>query len=119
MDTSPPPMTRITPQLARMKRAVVNLLSDTVTQPGAAMRQAIAAAQVGDDVYGADPTVQQLQRLAAERLGKQAALFVPSCVSAPSVDLVVNADSSANLRTSLQRHHVQPHRGRRPLRPRG
>lgn len=60
-----------------MKRAV-NLLSDTVTQPSAAMRAAIAAAPVGDDVYGADPTVNELQRVAAAKLGKAAALFVPS-----------------------------------------
>lgn len=65
--------------MVMIKRAV-NMLSDTVTQPGAAMRQAIAAAQVGDDVYGADPTVQRLQQIVAEKLGKQAALFVPSYV---------------------------------------
>jgi threonine aldolase len=67
-----------------LKRAV-NMLSDTVTQPGAAMRQAIAAAQVGDDVYGADPTVQRLQQVAADKLGKQAALFVPSYVCCAAV----------------------------------
>jgi threonine aldolase len=56
----------------------IDLRSDTVTRPGAAMRAAIAAAEVGDDVYGDDPTVNRLQRMAAERLGKQAAIFVPS-----------------------------------------
>lgn len=57
---------------------IVDLRSDTVTQPTPAMRQAMAAAPVGDDVYGDDPTVNRLQAMAAERLGKEAALFVPS-----------------------------------------
>jgi threonine aldolase len=65
-----------------MKRALVNMLSDTVTSPGAAMRKVIAAAQVGDDVYGWDPTVQRLQRAAADKLGKEEALFIPRCVRA-------------------------------------
>ena len=56
----------------------IDLRSDTVTRPTAAMREAIARAEVGDDVYGEDPTVNRLQELAAERLGKEAALFVPS-----------------------------------------
>ncbi|MGH2581464.1 MAG: low-specificity L-threonine aldolase [Anaerolineales bacterium] len=57
---------------------LIDLRSDTVTWPTAEMRQAMANAQVGDDVYGEDPTVNRLQELAAERMGKQAALFVPS-----------------------------------------
>ena len=57
---------------------VIDLRSDTVTRPTAAMREAIAHAEVGDDVYGEDPTVNCLQAVAAQRLGKQAALFVPS-----------------------------------------
>ncbi len=56
----------------------VDLRSDTVTRPTAAMRAAIAAAEVGDDVFGDDPTVNLLQQRAAELLGKSAALFVPS-----------------------------------------
>jgi threonine aldolase len=56
----------------------VDLRSDTVTKPTPAMREAMAKAPVGDDVYNDDPTVNQLQELAAARLGKQAALFVPS-----------------------------------------
>jgi threonine aldolase len=59
-----------------MKR--VDLRSDTVTLPTAAMRQAMEQAAVGDDVYGEDPTVNRLQRLAADMVGKEAALFVPS-----------------------------------------
>jgi threonine aldolase len=56
----------------------VELRSDTMTRPTPAMRKAMAAAEVGDDVFGEDPTVNRLEELAAERLGKQAALFVPS-----------------------------------------
>lgn len=52
--------------------------SDTVTHPTAAMREAMAHAEVGDDVYQDDPTTNQLEALAAEMLGKEAALFVPS-----------------------------------------
>jgi threonine aldolase len=53
-----------------------DLRSDTVTKPGPAMRKAMAEAEVGDDVYGEDPTVNALQEMAAEMLGTEAALFV-------------------------------------------
>ena len=56
----------------------VDLRSDTVTMPTDEMRQAIANAEVGDDVYGDDPTVNKLEKIAAEKVGKEAALFVPS-----------------------------------------
>ena len=56
----------------------IDLRSDTVTQPTKAMRQAMAKADVGDDVFGEDPTVNKLQEMAAEKMGKQAGLFVPS-----------------------------------------
>jgi threonine aldolase len=56
----------------------VDLRSDTVTRPTAAMRRAMAEAEVGDDVYGEDPTVNRLQERAAELTGMEAALFVPS-----------------------------------------
>lgn len=57
---------------------LADLRSDTVTQPCAAMRAAMAAAEVGDDVYGDDPSVNRLEASLAERLGKEAGLFVPS-----------------------------------------
>lgn len=56
----------------------IDLRSDTVTHPTEAMRQAMANAPVGDDVFGEDPTVNKLQEMAAEKMGKQAGLFVPS-----------------------------------------
>jgi threonine aldolase len=57
---------------------VVDLRSDTVTRPTPEMRRAMAEAEVGDDVYGEDPTVNKLERRAAEIFGKEAALFVPT-----------------------------------------
>jgi threonine aldolase len=57
---------------------LIDLRSDTVTRPSAAMRAAMAAAEVGDDVYGDDPTVNRLQARAAELFGHEAALFAPS-----------------------------------------
>lgn len=57
---------------------VVDLRSDTVTKPTPEMREAMANAEVGDDVYGDDPTVNRLQEMAAEKMGKEAGLFVPS-----------------------------------------
>jgi threonine aldolase len=57
---------------------IIDLRSDTVTQPTPAMREAMAQAAVGDDVYGEDPTVNRLQELGAAMLGKEAGLFVPS-----------------------------------------
>jgi threonine aldolase len=56
----------------------IDLRSDTVTRPTAAMRAAMAAAEVGDDVFGDDPTVNALQSRLAQLLGKEAALFVPT-----------------------------------------
>lgn len=58
--------------------SLVDLRSDTVTKPTAEMRKAMAAADVGDDVYGEDPTVNALEEAFADRVGKEAAIFVPS-----------------------------------------
>src|SRR5450432_2665662 len=57
---------------------IIDVRSDTVTQPTEAMRRAMASAEVGDDVLGDDPSVNALEELAAELLGKEAALFVSS-----------------------------------------
>jgi len=68
---------------------LVDLRSDTVTRPTPAMRDAMARAEVGDDVYGEDPTVNRLQDHVASLLGKEAALFVPSGVMANQIALAV------------------------------
>ena len=57
---------------------MIDLRSDTVTQPSPEMRRAMAEAEVGDDYYGDDPTVERLEKMSAEVLGKEAALFVTS-----------------------------------------
>jgi threonine aldolase len=59
--------------------------SDTVTRPTGKMRKAMAEAEVGDDVLGDDPTVQKLEYLAAEKMGKEAAMYVPSGTMANSI----------------------------------
>jgi threonine aldolase len=66
------------PLLGRRTMKVIDLRSDTVTLPSPQMREAICRAELGDDVFGEDPTVNRLEQMAAERVGKQAALLVPS-----------------------------------------
>lgn len=68
----------VTESAAGAPQSLIDLRSDTVTLPTPAMREAMARAEVGDDVYGEDPTVNRLEALAAELMGKEAAIFVPS-----------------------------------------
>jgi hypothetical protein len=68
-----------------MMKQTIDLRSDTVTKPTAAMREAMARAEVGDDVYAEDPTVNALQEHMATMLGKESALFVPSGVMANQI----------------------------------
>ena len=83
----------------------IDLRSDTVTVATPAMRRAMAEALVGDDVYGEDPTVRRLEEMAAERVGKQAALFVPTGTMGNSVAVMTHTrrgdeiivDASAHL----------------------
>jgi len=69
---------------------VIDLRSDTVSKPGEAMRRAMAGAEVGDDVFGDDPTVNLLEQKAAELTGKGAALFVPSGTMANLIALLTH-----------------------------
>jgi threonine aldolase len=66
---------------------IIDLRSDTVTRPSSGMREAMARAEVGDDVFGDDPTVNRLQERVAEFLGKEAGLFVPSGTMGNQVSL--------------------------------
>src|SRR5262249_14430685 len=68
---------------------LIDLRSDTVTSPSPGMRQAMAAAPVGDDQYGEDPSVNRLQERIAERLGKEAAVLVPSGPMANQIGLKI------------------------------
>src|SRR5438309_12043982 len=70
---------------------VIDLRSDTVTLPSDEMRRAMAAAELGDDVFDEDPTVNRLQERAAGLLGKEAALLVPSGTMGNQLGVLVNA----------------------------
>src|SRR5688500_5806186 len=72
---------------------IIDLRSDTVTKPTPAMRRAMAEAEVGDDVFGDDPTVNELERLTAELLGKEAAMFVPSGTMANQLAVRLHAQA--------------------------
>jgi threonine aldolase len=88
----------------------VDLRSDTVTRPTAAMREAMATAEVGDDGFGDDPTVWRLQVRYAELTGKEAALFLPSGTMANQVALRVLA-LAGTLVVAGRRQHVVTHEG--------
>jgi threonine aldolase len=108
---------------------MIDLRSDTVTKPSPEMREAMANAEVGDDVYGEDPTVNRLQEKVAQLLGKEAALFVPSGVMAnqlaikiqtqPGDEVIVESDShifnyetaGAAFLSNVQLHTVKGNRG--------
>ncbi len=76
--------------VSREPDRVVDLRSDTVTKPTPEMRRAMAEAEVGDDVFGEDPTVARLEAMAAERLGKEAGLFVASGTMGNQVSLMAH-----------------------------
>lgn len=71
---------------------MIDLRSDTVTRPTPAMRRAMAEAEVGDDVYGEDPTARRLEESVAELLGKPAALFVPTGTMANQLALLIHCE---------------------------
>jgi threonine aldolase len=93
---------------------VIDLRSDTVTRPTAAMRAAMAAAEVGDDVFGDDPSVNALQQRIAALLGKEAALFVPTGTQSNLCALMAIAAAATN--TSSARWPT-PTAGKEAVRP--
>lgn len=82
----------------------IDLRSDTVTKPTEAMRQAMANAEVGDDVYGEDPTVNRLEELAADLLGKEAALFVTSGTQGNQVAILTHSRSGEEIILEAESH---------------
>ena len=84
----------------------VDLRSDTVTKPTASMRQAMADAEVGDDGYGEDPTVRRLEELFAERVGKEAAVFVPSGTMGNQIALRLLARAGTAVAIGRRQHPV-------------
>jgi threonine aldolase len=90
---------------------MIDLRSDTVTKPSEAMRQAMARAEVGDDVYGEDPTVNRLQEMAAAQVGKSAALFVPSGTMANQLALRAQAQPGQEVIVESKAHMVRYEQG--------
>ncbi len=82
----------------------VDLRSDTLTRPTDAMRRAMAEAEVGDDVFGEDPTVNRLEEMAAERMGKEAAVFVASGTMANLVSLLAQCRRGEEIILGDQSH---------------
>jgi len=82
----------------------VDLRSDTVTKPTPEMREAMAEAEVGDDVYRDDPTVNRLEELAADMLGKEAALFVPSGTMGNLIAMLVHCQRGDEVIVGNQSH---------------
>jgi len=86
---------------------MIDLRSDTVTRPSDAMREAAADADVGDDVYGDDPTVNELERRAAEVVGCEAALFVPTGTMGNQIAARVHADAGTEVIVDREAHVVR------------
>jgi threonine aldolase len=83
---------------------IVDVRTDTLTMPSPDMRRAMADAELGDDVFGEDPTVNRLQDVAAEMLNKEAALFVSSGTMGNLLGLLVNARSGEELIADADSH---------------
>ena len=83
---------------------VIDLRSDTVTKPSAAMRRAMAEAEVGDDVYGEDPTVNRLEKTAAALMGKEAGLLVSSGTMGNLVALLTHCPRGTKAMVGNQSH---------------
>jgi threonine aldolase len=83
---------------------IVDLRSDTLTLPTPEMREAMARADVGDDVWGEDPTIQRLESLAASRLGKEAGLFVTSGTQGNLVSVVAHTRAGQEVILDLDSH---------------
>jgi threonine aldolase len=84
----------------------IDLRSDTVTRPTGEMREAMQKAEVGDDVYHDDPTVNRLEALAAEMMGKEAAMFVPSGTMGNQVSVMTHTRPGEEIIAGLQSHVI-------------
>jgi threonine aldolase len=90
---------------------MIDLRSDTVTKPTDAMRKAMARAEVGDDVYGEDPTVNRLQEIVAAMFGKKAALFVPSGTMANQLAIRLHTQPGQEVIVESKAHIVRYEQG--------
>lgn len=94
-----------------MTNPVIDLRSDTVTKPSVGMRDAMAAAPVGDDVYGEDPTINSLEERVAQLFGKEAALFCPSGSLANQLSIRMLVNPGEELITETNSHIVRAELG--------
>jgi threonine aldolase len=86
---------------------VIDLRSDTVTRPTPAMRRAMAEAEVGDDVYGEDPTVNRLESIAASIIGKERTLYVPSGTMGNQIAIAVHAERGSEVLCEARSHVIE------------
>src|SRR5690349_20028197 len=86
---------------------LIHLRSDTVTKPDAEMRRAMAEAEVGDDVFGEDPTVLRLEEEAAAAVGMEAALFVPSGTMGNQIALHLHGRPGGEVICDTMAHIIQ------------
>jgi len=94
-----------------MTNQLIDLRSDTVTKPSAGMRDAMASAPVGDDVYGEDPTINSLEERVAQLFGKEAALFCPSGSLANQLSIRMLVNPGEELITETNSHIVRAELG--------
>ena len=94
-----------------MTNKLIDLRSDTVTKPSAGMRDAMASAPVGDDVYGEDPTINSLEERVAQLFGKEAALFCPSGSLANQLSIRMLVNPGEELITETNSHIVRAELG--------
>src|ERR1700721_1121108 len=83
---------------------IIDLRSDTVTKPTAAMRAAMAAAEVGDDVYSEDPTINRLEARSAEIFGREAAIFVPTGTMGNQIAIRLHTDHGQEIICEARSH---------------
>ena len=86
---------------------MIDLRSDTVTRPTPAMRRAMSEAEVGDDVYGEDPTVNRLEETAARVLGKEAALFVPTGTMGNTIAIKLHTEHGQEIICDSRAHILE------------
>jgi threonine aldolase len=86
------------------ERVMIDLRSDTVTKPTEAMRRAMAEAEVGDDVYGEDPTVNRLEQEAAQIFGREAAIFVPTGTMGNQIAIRLHTESGQEVICESRSH---------------
>jgi len=104
-------VTRGAPGAPRKEKQMIDLRSDTVTRPTPAMREAMAKAPVGDDAYGDDPTVNELEALAADVTGMEAALFVCSGTMGNQLAIMTHTRPGDEIISALQSHVIQHEAG--------